>query len=96
MSLPLLIFSKSLTHILGPLFAAPSTLTPNFTVCDALRYSPFRCSFADSLGTGLLREVLQHACCPTGLEAEGEGPGEALCSPEDVDEAARDQGEAVR
>ncbi|KAJ8790719.1 hypothetical protein J1605_021147 [Eschrichtius robustus] len=33
---------------------------------------------------------------PLGLEAEGEGPGEALCSPEDVDEAARDQGEAVR
>ncbi|XP_028336593.1 thioredoxin domain-containing protein 6 isoform X4 [Physeter macrocephalus] len=33
---------------------------------------------------------------PLGLEAKGEGPGEALCSPEDVDKAACDQGEAVR
>ncbi|XP_059776224.1 thioredoxin domain-containing protein 6 isoform X1 [Balaenoptera ricei] len=33
---------------------------------------------------------------PLGLEAEGEGPGEVPCSPEDVDEASRDQGEAVR
>ncbi|XP_029071133.1 thioredoxin domain-containing protein 6 isoform X4 [Monodon monoceros] len=33
---------------------------------------------------------------PLGLEAEGEGAGEALCSPEDVDKAACDQAEAVR
>ncbi|XP_057595669.1 thioredoxin domain-containing protein 6 [Hippopotamus amphibius kiboko] len=34
---------------------------------------------------------------PLGQEAEGaEGPGEALCSPEDVDKEARDQGEATR
>nr|XP_025146921.1 thioredoxin domain-containing protein 6 isoform X4 [Bubalus bubalis] len=33
---------------------------------------------------------------PLGHEAEGaEGPGKMLCSPEDVDEAARDQGEAT-
>ncbi|XP_024606516.1 thioredoxin domain-containing protein 6 [Neophocaena asiaeorientalis asiaeorientalis] len=33
---------------------------------------------------------------PLGLEAEGEGAGEALCSLEDVDKAACDQAEAVR
>ncbi|KAB0373772.1 hypothetical protein FD755_014028 [Muntiacus reevesi] len=33
---------------------------------------------------------------PLGCETEGaEGPGKMLCSPEDVDEAARDQGEAT-
>nr|CAI9709535.1 unnamed protein product [Rangifer tarandus platyrhynchus] len=33
---------------------------------------------------------------PLGCEAEGaEGPGKILCSPEDVDEAAHDQGEAT-
>ena len=40
--------------------------------------------------------ILQNACHPTGHEAEGaEGPNKMLCSPEDVDEAALDQGEAT-
>lgn len=40
--------------------------------------------------------ILQNACHPTGHEAEGaEGPNKMLCSPEDVDEAARDQSEAT-